>query len=90
MLHRRPLLTLLALAMLFISIDAFAQIDKGSVEAVALDQSKAALPGVTVALSRPETGYEATAVTDTSGVGTYSASRFVTCSRRSIGVNPAA
>src|SRR5947209_10107713 len=71
MLHRRPLLTLLALAMLFISIDAFAQIDKGSVEAVALDQSKAALPGVTVALSRPETGYEATAVTDTSGVARF-------------------
>jgi hypothetical protein len=68
MLHRRPLFVLLvALAFLLISIPALAQIDKASVEAIALDQSKAALPGVTVTLTRPETGYESSAVTDSAG-----------------------
>ena len=63
MLHRRPFLTLLALAIVLITIPALAQIDKGSVEAVALDQSKAPLPGVTVSLARAETGYETAGVT---------------------------
>ena len=75
MLHRRPLYALLALAMVLFAIPAFAQVDKGSIEAVALaketDQSKAALPGVTVTLTRPETGYEVTAVTDTSGLARF-------------------
>ena len=39
-----PLLLLLVL----VSLPAMAQVDKGSIEAVALDQSGAALPGVTV------------------------------------------
>jgi hypothetical protein len=52
---------------------AFAQIDKGSIEAVALDQSKAPLPGVTVTLTRPETGFETLAVTDTSGTARFQA-----------------
>ena len=64
--HRRPLFALLAFALVLLSIPALAQIDKASIEAVVLDQSKAALPGVTVTLVRPETGYETSAVTDSS------------------------
>src|SRR5437763_2551182 len=71
MLHRRPLFALLALALLLVSIPALAQIDKASVEAVALDQSKGALPGVTVTLARPETGYETSGVTDAAGIARF-------------------
>lgn len=62
---RRPLIALiLVLAM---AAPAFAQIDKASIEAVALDQSRAPLPGVTVTVTRPETGYQTVGVTDTAG-----------------------
>jgi carboxypeptidase family protein len=63
----RRWLVLICLAALCFAVPAFAQIDKGSIEAVALDQSKAPLPGVTVTVSRPETGFTTVAVTDTSG-----------------------
>ena len=60
------------LAFLLLTIPAsFAQIDKGSIEAIALDQSKAPLPGVSVTVSRPETGFQATAVTDSSGTARF-------------------
>lgn len=62
-------LCLLALA----ALPALAQIDKGSIEAVALDQSRAPLPGVTVTVARPETGFETLAVTDTSGTARFPA-----------------
>jgi len=55
------------------AVPAFAQIDKASIEAVALDQSKAPLPGVTVTVTRPETGFETMAVTDTSGAARFPA-----------------
>ena len=58
----------LCLLILGIAIPAFAQVDKASLEAVVTDQSKAPLPGVTVTLSRPETGFEKVVVTDASGV----------------------
>ena len=63
---RRPFLV--PLLILLFAFPAVAQIDKGSIEAVALDQSKAPIPGVTVTIARPETGYEAVAVTDTTGI----------------------
>ncbi|HEV7763364.1 MAG TPA: TonB-dependent receptor [Thermoanaerobaculia bacterium] len=49
------------------AVPAFAQIDKGSIEALALDQSRSPLPGVTVTVTRPETGFQTVAVTDTAG-----------------------
>ncbi|MCU1348981.1 MAG: hypothetical protein JWO56_2011, partial [Acidobacteria bacterium] len=49
------------------AVPTFAQVDKASVEALALDASKAPLPGVTVTVSRPETGYSSVQVTDASG-----------------------
>ena len=76
MLRRFAPLVLLLLAI----PGAFAQVDKASIEALALDQSKAPLPGVTVTVSRPETGFQTFVVTDVSGAalvtslapGTYS------------------
>jgi hypothetical protein len=52
---------------------AFAQIDKGSIEASAFDQSRAPLPGVTVTVARPETGFQSVGVTDTSGSARFPA-----------------
>ena len=54
--------------LLLIAVPAFAQVDKASLEVVVTDQNKAPLPGVTVTVSRPETGFETVAVTDSSGV----------------------
>ena len=65
--HRKPLLVIGLLA-LFIALPSFAEIDKAAIEAVALDASKAPLPGVTITVSRPETGFTSTAVTDISGI----------------------
>src|SRR5256885_11326196 len=62
--------TLLVLVLL-IAVPTFAQVDKAAIEAVALDQSKAPLPGVTVTVARPETGFSAVAVTDTSGIARF-------------------
>jgi hypothetical protein len=73
MLNRRILFALLSVAVLLVSSPAFAQIDKGVIEAVALDQTKAPLPGVTVTVWRPETGLESTAVTDSVGMARFPA-----------------
>ncbi len=64
---RRPLAVLCLLMALVATLPAFAQIDKGSIEAVALDQTRAPLPGVTVTVTRPETGFQTMNVTDSSG-----------------------
>src|SRR5262245_13910163 len=69
----RRLLALLCLAALCLAVPVFAQIDKGSIEAHALDQSKAPLPGVTVTVSRSETGFQTVAVTDTAGAARFPA-----------------
>ena len=63
-------LVLLAILILS-SVNAFAAIDKGSIEAIALDQSRAPLPGVTVTVTRPETGFSTTAITDTTGTARF-------------------
>lgn len=69
--HRR--FAKLALLLVLLAVPAFAQIDKGSIEALALDQSKAPLPGVTVTVTRPETGYQSVVVTDSAGVARFQA-----------------
>jgi hypothetical protein len=72
MLHRRSSLALFGLILLSsLATTAFGQIDKASMEAVALDQSKAPLPGVTVTVTRPDTGYETAAVTDSAGLARF-------------------
>ena len=73
MLHRRSSFVLLSILLVSLATTAFAQIDKASIEAVALDQSKAPLPGVSVTVTRPETGYESVAVTDSAGLARFSA-----------------
>lgn len=57
----------------FVATPALAQIDTGLIEAVALDQSRSPLPGVTVTVTRPETGFETMGVTDTSGTARFPA-----------------
>src|SRR5258708_32598078 len=64
---------LFAVLALLLAIPSFAQIDKAAVEAVALDQAKAPLPGVTVTVRRSETGFEAVDVTDAAGVARFKA-----------------
>jgi Carboxypeptidase regulatory-like domain len=46
---------------------AAAQVADAAVEIVAVDESGAALPGVTVTVSRPDTGFQQTTVTDAVG-----------------------
>src|SRR3954447_17973413 len=58
---------ILVLLSALVTLPLLAQVDKGAVEAVALDQAKAPLPGVTVTVTRPETGYTTVVVTDASG-----------------------
>jgi Carboxypeptidase regulatory-like domain/TonB dependent receptor len=64
-------LLLVTLAFLLLAVPTFAQVDKATIEAVALDQSKAPLPGVTVTVSRPATGFSVMGVTDTSGIARF-------------------
>ncbi|MGZ4809815.1 MAG: TonB-dependent receptor [Thermoanaerobaculia bacterium] len=73
MLHRRSSFVLLAVFLAAFATTAFAQVDKASIEAVAFDQSKAPLPGVTVTVTRPETGFETVSVTDSAGLARFSA-----------------
>ncbi len=68
---RRSVPLLLAALLLLLALPLSAQVDKGSIEAVALDQSKAPLPGVTVTVLRPDTGYQITNVTDLSGIARF-------------------
>jgi len=50
---------------------AWAQVDKANLDAVAVDASGAPLPGVTVTLARPATGYQTIGVTDRTGVAQF-------------------
>src|SRR5436190_16506495 len=65
--RKLPLLVLV----LLVAVPLFAQVDKATIEAVALDQSKAPLPGVTVTVTRPETGFNSVGVTDSSGIARF-------------------
>lgn len=71
MLHRRLGRLVPVLLLLLCSLPLFGQVDKASIEAIALDQSKAALPGVTVTVARPETGFQITNVTDANGLARF-------------------
>jgi hypothetical protein len=48
---------------------AGAQVADGVIEVMAQDESKAVLPGVTVTVLRPDTGFTQTNVTDAAGIG---------------------
>ena len=52
---------------------ARAQVADAVIEVVAQDQSQAVLPGVTVTVTRPDTGYTQTNVTDSSGMVRFNA-----------------
>src|SRR5436305_6445780 len=66
-----PRKLILGLVLLLSALPLLGQVDKATIEAVALDQSKAPLPGVTVTVSRPETGYSAVSVTDSAGMARF-------------------
>ncbi len=68
-----PRKLIFAVLAMLLAIPSFAQIDKATIEAVALDQAKAPLPGVTVTARRPETGFEIVDVTDAAGVARFNA-----------------
>ncbi|MGZ8867275.1 MAG: TonB-dependent receptor [Thermoanaerobaculia bacterium] len=67
----RRFLPLTLLLLCFVSMPLAAQIDKGSIEAVALDQTQSPLPGVTVTVTRPDTGYEHVGITNTAGLARF-------------------
>ncbi|HYH09025.1 MAG TPA: TonB-dependent receptor [Thermoanaerobaculia bacterium] len=69
--NRRWLAVLFLLTAL--ALPVFAQIDTGIIEAIALDQTRSPLPGVTVTVTRPETGYQSIAVTDATGLARFPA-----------------
>src|SRR5947209_5269210 len=71
----RPRIILAFVLLCLTALPLFAQVDTGAIEAVALDQSKSPLPGVSVTVSRPETGYSTVVVTDASGTARASALR---------------
>ncbi|HEV2721740.1 MAG TPA: TonB-dependent receptor [Thermoanaerobaculia bacterium] len=62
---------LLVILALLLAVPIFAQVDTATIEALALDQSKAPLPGVTVTVTRPETGLSVVGVTDSSGTARF-------------------
>jgi hypothetical protein len=62
----------LAIALVFATaFPLFAQVDRGIIEAIVLDESGATLPGVTVTARRPETGQQQVEVTGTNGVARF-------------------
>jgi hypothetical protein len=69
----RHWLVLLCLLATSAALPVAAQIDTGIIEAVALDQTRSPLPGVTVTVTRPETGYQSIAVTDAAGLARFPA-----------------
>jgi len=66
----RTLLVLLAVVSLSASIPAIAlaQSPTGAIDGVIVDQSGAVMPGVTVTVTQPATGFERTVVSDENGV----------------------
>jgi hypothetical protein len=56
-----------------LAVPAFAQINKGIIEVVVLDEQGGTLPGVTVTVSRPETGFQNTIITGETGLARFQA-----------------
>ncbi|HMB81441.1 MAG TPA: carboxypeptidase-like regulatory domain-containing protein, partial [Vicinamibacterales bacterium] len=64
---RVPVSAIAFAALLVPAASVAGQVADAVIEIVAVDQSGAALPGVTVTVSRPETGFQQAAVTDAVG-----------------------
>jgi hypothetical protein len=71
------LLRLLSSALLLVAlaVPAAAQVNSGTIEAVVMDGTNLPLPGVTVRVTSPETGFDTSGVTGTSGLVRLSALR---------------
>jgi hypothetical protein len=68
---RRALILTLLFALL--ALPSAAQLNKGIIEVVVLDEQEATLPGVTVTLTRAEVGFEASTITETNGLARFPA-----------------
>lgn len=68
MLRAGSLGAVLAAALLLIAVPASAQVADAVIEVIAQDESQAFLPGVTVTVTRPDTGFTQNSVTDATGV----------------------
>jgi hypothetical protein len=66
---RRVVPVLLTALLGLIAVRASAQVADAVIEVTVLDESGAALPGVTVTVMRPDTGFQQIVVTDSIGVG---------------------
>ncbi len=71
--NHHPLLRALLVALVvgLVASTIFAQVDKGAIEAVATDESGGIIPGVTVTVVRPETGYQTVGLTNELGVARF-------------------
>lgn len=66
---RTRLLTALAAALVMcLTFPLFAQVDRAVIEVIVLDESEGVLPGVTVTVTRPDTGFQAVDVTAANGI----------------------
>lgn len=61
----------LILLMFLLSLPLAAQTDRGVIEVVVLDESEATLPGVTVTVQRPDTGFTSVEVTAANGLARF-------------------
>jgi hypothetical protein len=62
---------LLAALLLLLGLPLYSQVDRAAIDALAVDQSKAPIPGVTVTITRPETGYQQVSTTDAAGIARF-------------------
>lgn len=69
--NRNGSLLITFLVALALALPAVAQVDRGIIEVVALDDSGGVLPGVTVTLTRAETGFQAVEVTGVNGLARF-------------------
>lgn len=67
---RLSFLSILALVC-FLAVPLFGQTDRGIIEVLVLDQTEGVLPGVTVTINRPETGFQAVEVTAANGIARF-------------------
>jgi len=66
--RRRTVALILGLALAATAVPLAAQVADATLEIIVVDQTQQVLPGVTVTVTRPDTGYTQTTVSDAVGV----------------------
>ena len=72
---RKTIVFTVLLCLLFVSIPGFSQTSNAQLSGVVTDQSGALIPGVTITLTKTDTGVVTTTITNESGVRTKPLSR---------------